>query len=429
MNDSDYGLGKGATPISAHPVFPLVVATWFAALLGIGSLMLPIALFENLFAATGLASIVPAAQAPLGTTARVAICGAAALAGAVAGWLIAVRIGRSHRRQAPRSSNIGSHRAQTGKKPILAREELGSDSLDEPVVSPFAPTPPPSTRYQGKWRAVAVTDDSRASECHESAPLPGRLDMEDCDDEPENEPSAERTRETAPDQFDDADEPARTEPEPKQEPLPKLVPASAPEPGFAPATVFPGRPVTDRPLSDLGIVELVERFAIALQNHAPVQTVRPDARSEIPALDNSDSATPMVFRGSHQDDDASVAEPVASGNGELPAALRMPHFDDGEELDEEDATAPFTLPFGRMGDRNPDPAPSPINNPLHANREFVRIDDDASPPPMPQPARPFDAPGSRPASADRVRSPESSGDTEKALRQALDQLQRMSGAA
>ena len=35
-------------PISAHPLFPAIVALWFAALLGVGSLVLPVVLFEKL---------------------------------------------------------------------------------------------------------------------------------------------------------------------------------------------------------------------------------------------------------------------------------------------------------------------------------------------------------------------------------------------
>ena len=31
-------------PISTHPAFPAIVALWFAALLGLGSLVLPVAL-------------------------------------------------------------------------------------------------------------------------------------------------------------------------------------------------------------------------------------------------------------------------------------------------------------------------------------------------------------------------------------------------
>ena len=65
--------GAKQAPISSHPFFAAVVALWFAALLGLGSLVLPVALFEKAATATGLSSIISAAQPPLGTTARIAI--------------------------------------------------------------------------------------------------------------------------------------------------------------------------------------------------------------------------------------------------------------------------------------------------------------------------------------------------------------------
>jgi len=76
-------------PLSAHPAFPAIVALWFAALLGLGSLVLPIALIERLATLTGIALIVPAAKAPLGITARAIIALAAASAGAGIGLLLA----------------------------------------------------------------------------------------------------------------------------------------------------------------------------------------------------------------------------------------------------------------------------------------------------------------------------------------------------
>jgi hypothetical protein len=75
-------------PISAHPAFPAIVALWFAALLGLGSLVLPVALIERLVTFTHISSIVSAAQPPLGFTARAAIALAASITGALVGlWL------------------------------------------------------------------------------------------------------------------------------------------------------------------------------------------------------------------------------------------------------------------------------------------------------------------------------------------------------
>ena len=76
---------SSSRPLSSHPAFPVLVALWFAALLGAGTFVLPAAIFESVASATGLGDIIPAAQPPLGTTARLAITLAAAGLGALIG--------------------------------------------------------------------------------------------------------------------------------------------------------------------------------------------------------------------------------------------------------------------------------------------------------------------------------------------------------
>ena len=81
-------------PISSHPAFRLLVALWFAALLGFGTWVMPAAVFERAVAATGLADVLPAAAPPLGDTARVAISAVAALLGALLGLFVGARASR-----------------------------------------------------------------------------------------------------------------------------------------------------------------------------------------------------------------------------------------------------------------------------------------------------------------------------------------------
>ena len=50
---------RAGPPLSLHPAFPAIVALWFAALLGLGSLVLPAVLLEKAVSASGLASLVP----------------------------------------------------------------------------------------------------------------------------------------------------------------------------------------------------------------------------------------------------------------------------------------------------------------------------------------------------------------------------------
>lgn len=171
--------GKKA-PISAHPGFPAVVALWFAALLGLGSLVLPVTLFEKAVTLTGLSSLVSAAQPPLGTTARIAIAVVAGVVGAVAGLLIARKVVAAQKtteagRNVFAKANLSDQPGTIKKKPISAHEELGAGSFDEPI----ADEPNGKRTYGGKRRALAVTDDSGPSEYLEAAPLPGGAAMID----------------------------------------------------------------------------------------------------------------------------------------------------------------------------------------------------------------------------------------------------------
>ncbi|OBX18127.1 hypothetical protein A9995_13275 [Erythrobacter sp. QSSC1-22B] len=88
------GASRTTKPFTAHPAFPVIVALWFAALLGLGTFVVPPANFEGLVVGTGLANLVPAAAPPLGDTARLAISAVAALLGALLGLAIAARVRR-----------------------------------------------------------------------------------------------------------------------------------------------------------------------------------------------------------------------------------------------------------------------------------------------------------------------------------------------
>ncbi|MBD3730835.1 MAG: hypothetical protein IE933_14140, partial [Sphingomonadales bacterium] len=134
--------GKPAkkAPISSHPVFPAVVALWFASLFGIGSMVLPAALLEKLVTVTGIASLVPAAAPPLGITARLAIALAGVVVGVVSGLLVARKViaaqaahaapSRTIRAKAATPKRNDRHDDSPAKRPIFAHEELGEDGLD-----------------------------------------------------------------------------------------------------------------------------------------------------------------------------------------------------------------------------------------------------------------------------------------------------------
>ena len=184
-------------PISSHPAFPTIVALWFAALLGIGSLIVPAAFFEQMFAVSGLAEIVPAAQAPLGFSAQLGIAFGGTAIGGLAGLLLARNVARGSLRQGESSGSEDDF--PWAKSPICAFEELGARSLDQPV-----------------------------------------------EDEGPIEPAAEELHSIGMPEVDVA---------------PQAI-------AQIPPTGLSAEQLIRRPLDELGIVQLVERFALALQQRS-----------------------------------------------------------------------------------------------------------------------------------------------------------------
>ncbi|MGB3754266.1 MAG: hypothetical protein WA954_10265 [Parerythrobacter sp.] len=204
---------KNTAPISTHPAFPAVVALWFAALLGLGSLVIPVVVFEKAVAVTGLAAIGPFAP-PLGTTSRLLIAGACTIIGAIAGIFLARRVAIAQEaaqlaalpddvRESAREYGSGFGQRHDGavatpRKPISARDELGADSFDDPTglareedaaqqrpddapVPGFSDTglgsTPGARRMPGRRRPLSVTDENERSEYLDRAPVPGIADI------------------------------------------------------------------------------------------------------------------------------------------------------------------------------------------------------------------------------------------------------------
>lgn len=158
---------KKAGSVSAHPVFPAIVALWFAALFGIGSLILPPALFDNLAGSMG--------QGGMGVTGRIAIAVAAAVLGAGLGVLLARRVANV-KKPAPVRARSPLNAQEAGadkraKRPISALEELGPEGLDQPIEA--SGTAHEETPASGRRRGLAVQDEGSGSEFFDHAPLPG----------------------------------------------------------------------------------------------------------------------------------------------------------------------------------------------------------------------------------------------------------------
>jgi hypothetical protein len=196
------GSKTGRQPISRHPLFPVIVALWFATLIGMGSLALRTGLIENLVLAGHIDSLIPAAAPPLGATARLMLAVVLGVPSGVIGWVLAKRVGAPKSHAGPQVFNVAD--ADLGAQwPGVAEAPT---HIEAAAPEPAATEPAP------------VLDPSRfARDNEEEAPLP----------------AAETVVE--------------------QEAIP------------APSGLTAAQRIAAASLADLSHVELVERLAIALQ--------------------------------------------------------------------------------------------------------------------------------------------------------------------
>ena len=165
-----------AKPITSNPLFPAVVALWFGALFGLGSLAVRPSLLENLVLQSHIDLVIPAAAPPLGITARILLALVMAAFGAVLGIMLARRLARPktehHERKRgakdlstlqPRVRSRDAHPDAPARRPISAHEELGED---RPVANG------PGMLAQRR-RALALIDDEPGYVPQDMAPLPG----------------------------------------------------------------------------------------------------------------------------------------------------------------------------------------------------------------------------------------------------------------
>ncbi|MEJ5976774.1 hypothetical protein WG901_09025 [Novosphingobium sp. PS1R-30] len=128
-------------PITRHPLFPAIVALWFAALLGVGSLALSTGLLERFVIATGIDTMIAAAAPPLGIKARLAVSLAFGILGAAIGWFLAKRVAEPAERRAPQVFKVADvdppKVAKTKPKPVLDPASLAA----EPIAAPLAAVP------------------------------------------------------------------------------------------------------------------------------------------------------------------------------------------------------------------------------------------------------------------------------------------------
>lgn len=258
-------------PITSHPLFPAVVALWFGALFGLGSLAIRPSLIESLVLKTGIDLIIPAAAPPLGVTARILIALVMASAGAALGVSMALRLGRpktvvrERKRNAANPGAAASREAAMwnqrdvftdgpARRPISAHEELG-DALD--AASPLV----------GRRRSLAVEHEEMPFQPQEFAPLPGgELQIFDVDAIPPA--AASPAEEIAP--LDLGAFPA---------PAPVAEAPAAPAPAIFAQPLMQPQPVLDRSAPP---VTPAETFAAPLAQ--PVATPQAPAIAEAPSI-------------------------------------------------------------------------------------------------------------------------------------------------
>lgn len=399
-------------PISQHRAFPAIVALWFAALLGVGSMVVPVALLERGVALTGIAAFVPAASPPLGLTARVLIALVAAVVGALAGVAIARRVARAHDNESDGDGAWAEARFANGaRRPLDVTAELGeglSAGFGQPVT---------------RRRALAIAEDDRPGDEVYGGPLPDAEAPLPAYDEPpyapeasfephqpvDDAPEAWERPETAdpdgdaPTRFVHDVEPLPSEPEarvqqefaePQAEPLPFADPSLArrevdafvpePDPVEPPRFAAAPEPEPDEP----ELVQLVHRLKTSLERRREQASAA--APTPVPAVD---------FEAAPADDAAQAmaayfGRPAQTLPPAAVAAEEEPEEED-EDVDEFDDSYSSLLAM-----RGPYTPKGPGRVPINASE-----------------------PETSPA------EPEAPVDTDAALRAALAKLQRMSGAA
>lgn len=344
--EPDFPVQSDKAPISTHPAFPAIVALWFACLLGLGSLVLPMALFERLAALTGIAALVPAAEPPLGSTARTLIALAGALAGAAAGLLLARQVARS---QEPGAGRQISARPDAREcRPIAAHAELGEQGFEwldfisehgSPIIgqshrgSPDIPAPP-ADPYEGEEAVPAADGELAPNDWWRAEP--------DLSDAATQTALAADEPDSLGDLIESADDLRREDEESAMIDTPGYWFSGAEGNRGGPA---PRLPIDDSPLEDLGLVQLAGRLGAAIERRRTLAASRPASRP-------APAPAPFLSAGFE------AAEP------EDAARARASFFGSEDPLADADADAQ-----AQGWEHGPPPA---MKNPFSGHEEFVR---------------------------------------------------------
>lgn len=258
-------------PVTKHPLFPAMVALWFGALFGLGSLAVRASLLESLVLSLSLDVLLPAAAPPLGMKFRLIIALLLAAIGVALGAVLARRIARPKQVQAPRRRGIGSK--------MSGRQARGGGLTDADETA---------TRR----RPLTVAEDQGYDRHYEAAPLPGgspaildvtRMDIAPAEDQVLEPLAAEVEAPLALDAFV-IDEPVHTGPAPMHS-----VAQAALDNGFGaePQATQPERQMfrPAEPAPAAAVSSLVEEpQPVALNFHPPVDATVPPQEAPLDLL-------------------------------------------------------------------------------------------------------------------------------------------------
>ncbi|MFN3516095.1 MAG: hypothetical protein ACK4YM_02925 [Novosphingobium sp.] len=152
----------GSKPITSHQLFPAVVALWFGALFGLGSLAVRPSLLESAVIASRIDLVSPAAAPPLGVTARILVALVLAAIGSTIGLIIARRLARS------------KPDVRERKRTRLAdRDEAAPRHTNRPAHAEAKADEPAGSVPAQRRRALTIEHGEEDFVPHEMAPLPG----------------------------------------------------------------------------------------------------------------------------------------------------------------------------------------------------------------------------------------------------------------
>ncbi|MFT4026406.1 MAG: hypothetical protein QM676_06360 [Novosphingobium sp.] len=348
---------RGKRPIAWHPLFPGLLALWFSALFGLGTLAVRGSLLESLAVAGGIDHIVSAAAPPLGMKGRLIIAFALALLGGVIGAAIGTVMARSKPSARARRTEAAAARAAQAEAAAAAEAAQSVPAIEEDGLGYFDVS---ALRFKDSLKIAAEPATGAAIATGPEAAIAP---------EPAIEAQPERSHDI----------------EPPRGPGALPPPEALQVPGGGAAARL-----TSATLDSLSHVELIERLALSLQKRREEGEAAPALQAAVleKALADLEAAAPV----------AAQASPVPSYYPPAP----------------EPATPRFTAPPPAVADEEPETGETPA-----AYGSLLGI---------PRPAR--DSAGPVALFPETPAAPrQDSADTERALRDALAALQRMSGAA